>query len=52
MSRVHVDDTKPLLTQEEEEARDRYEQMIERGENVQVIHPDLIRRYRELWGAC
>lgn len=57
MSRVHVDDTKPLLTSEETAERDRYERLLELwgrdiGTNIEVVHPDLIARYRELRGAC
>lgn len=49
MSRVHVDETpSPILTREEEEVRDRYTELLEEGADIEVIEPDLIRRYREL----
>ena len=57
MYRIHVDDTpeEPThLTPEEAEEQARYTEFLEEAAEVEVIEPDLIRRYRELTrrGAC
>lgn len=52
MSRVHVDETQPYLTPVEREARDRYLRLLEGIQNIEIVPPDLIARYRELRGAC